>query len=154
MKPQIIYSLILAVVFSLFLFACNQPAKTDAVEKTTRDTTETKSPSASMPEYDPAMDPLKVEAAFVKLLADTLNVKFYEGTFKPGDSVALHTHPDHLVYVVEGGTLSIYNKEGVLNVLELKEGMGLMLGTETHSGKNTGKTTVKLLIADIYRPRG
>jgi len=31
--------------------------------------------------------------------------------------------------------------------------MGLVGGGLTHSGKNTGSTTVKLVFADIYRPR-
>ena len=154
MKMKVTIHFILAVAICFALIACNQQAKTDEAAQAGNTTGAAKTETSSMPEYDPAMDPMKVEAAFVKALADTLNVKFYEATFKPGDSVGLHTHPDHLVYVIEGGTLEIYTKDGAVNVLELKAGMGLMLGSETHSGKNSGKTTVKLLIADIYRPRG
>jgi len=151
MKQPIFHSLMLVAGFCFILFACNQPAKTDEAEKTDKDTT--KIESASMPAYDPAMDPLKVEAAFAKVLADTLNVKLYEVTLNPGDSVGLHTHPDNAVYVIEGGTGEIKLKDGSVQAVEFKKGMGLIGGSVTHSGKNTGTTTIKLLIADIYRPR-
>ena len=154
MKKKVILHFIVAVGICFALIACNQQAKTDEAAQAVTTNGAAKTETSSMPEYDPAMDPLKVEAAFLKVLADTLNVKFYEATFKPGDSVGLHTHPDHVLYVVAGGTLTIYAKDGAANVLELKAGMGLVLASETHSGKNSGKTTVKLLVADIYRPRG
>ena len=134
---------------AIFLLACNnekkdEPAKTDA----------TKTESASMPAYDPAMDPVKVEAsAITNMFADTLGVKFYELVIKPGDSVAMHAHPDHLVYVVDGGMTELTSKGGTAQPVEFKTGMGIVTGPDTHMGKNTGTTTIKLLVADIYRAR-
>lgn len=136
------------------LFACNQPAKTDEATKTIDTTTDIKTESTSMPAYDPAMDPVKVEAAFAKVHADTLNVKLYEVALKPGDSVALHTHPDHIFYVIEGGKAEIKLKDTEAQIFDLKAGTGLVLGAQTHSGKNIGTTTIKILVGDIYRPRG
>jgi quercetin dioxygenase-like cupin family protein len=151
MKQKTNINFILALGISIALIACNQQSKTD---KTKTDTTSAgKTETTTMPAYDPAMDPTTVEAAFIKVLADTLNVKLYELVAKPGDSVGLHTHPDHILYVVDGGTLEIKLKDGTLNVLEVKPGMGFMLGPETHSAKIGGATTVKLVVADIYRPR-
>ena len=87
----------------LSIIGCNEPAATS--EKTEKDTSSvaTKSDTSSMPVYDPALDPLTVGAQFSRMLSDTLNIKMYEFTMKPGDSVALHAHPDHLVYVLQGG---------------------------------------------------
>ena len=107
-----------------------------------------------MPAYDAAMDPVKVEANVLsRILADTLGVKFYELMIKPGDSVGLHSHPDHLVYVIDGGFVELKNKEGKATPTEFKTGMGVMTGPDIHSGKNTGTTTIKMVVADIYRPR-
>ena len=106
-----------------------------------------------MPAYDPAMDPIKVEAAFAKVHADTLNVKMYEVTLNPGDSVGFHTHPDYTLYVLQGGTVRLTSKDGTALVNEMPTGMGVIFPTGTHSGKNIGTTTVKLLVTDIYRPR-
>ena len=142
-------SIFLALLMSFVFIACNnekkdEPAKTDA----------TKTETSSMPAYDPAMDPIKVEANFItKIFSDTLGVKFYEIVLKPGDSVAMHAHPDHLVYVVDGGMTELTSKGGTPQPVEFKTGMGLVTGPDTHMGKNTGTTTIKLLVADIYRAR-
>lgn len=139
------------LISALFVASCND-ATTDT-ETTGKDTTTTTQDDNSMPAYDAALDPLTVEAAYANKLADTLGVKMYEITLKPGDSVALHNHPDHSMYVIQGGKLSITVQGGEAKEFDMKPGMGMMVGPENHNGKNVGKTTVKLLLHDIYRPR-
>ena len=151
MKQKTNIHFILALGISIALIACNQQSKTDETKTDTTSTGNTE--TITMATYDPAMDPLTVEAAFIKKLADTLNIKLYEVALKPGDSAALNTHTDFIIYVLEGGTLETKTKDGTIQMLELKPGMGLVGGGLTHSGKNTGSTTVKLVFADIYRPR-
>jgi quercetin dioxygenase-like cupin family protein len=147
-------ALLVAITFSLA--ACNNTATTDNANTGTADTNSTSTNNAdeSMPAYDQAMDPLTVEAQFAKKLADTLNVKMYEITLKPGDSAMVHTHPDYSLYVLEGGKLAVTTQGADRQELDLQKGMGLVSGSQTHSAKNIGKTTVRLLVHDIYRPRG
>ena len=146
----------LVVISSLFLLSCNQPATTS--EKSTEDTTAiaaSKDSSSTMPAYDPAMEPLTVGAKFSKKLGDTLNIKMYEFTVKPGDSWALHTHPDHTVYVLQGGKMALFiQAAGKQDTLTFPTGMALISGPLSDSGRNIGNTTIKLLVQDIYRPRG
>jgi hypothetical protein len=144
------------VLLSLFfLIACNEPATTS--EKNEKDTTPvvSNSDASPMPAYDPAMEPLTVGAKMSKKLGDTLGVKMYEFTAKPGESWALHTHPDHMVYVLQGGKMALYMREmGRQDTLTFPTGMALISGPLSDSGRNIGNTTIKLLVADIYRPRG
>jgi quercetin dioxygenase-like cupin family protein len=142
------------LISGLFLIGCNESATTS--EKNDTDTTSfvTNSDTSSMPAYDPAMDPLTVGAAFSKKLGDTLNTKMYVATLKPGDSVALHTHPDHTFYVLQGGKIEATIQGKGRQVFDLKKGMGWIGGPATDFGKNIGNTTVKWLEVDIYRPRG
>lgn len=151
MKQKSNTGLLLALLMTFtFLIACDNEAKKDESAKT--DVTKTETPA--MPAYDAAMDPVKVEANIIsRILADTLNVKFYELIIKPGDSVGLHSHPDHLVYVIDGGMVELKNKDGKAAPTEFKTGMGVVTGPDIHSGKNTGTTTIKMVVADIYRPR-
>ncbi len=55
-------------------------------KKTTTDTSAAtaNSDTSSMPAYDAAMDPLTVGAKMSKKLRDTLGLKMYEFTVKPG----------------------------------------------------------------------
>ena len=153
MKQIKFKSFFLVFIATLFLISCYESATTSEKNDMDTATTVTKTETSSMPAYDAAMDPLTVEAAFAKKLGDTLNIKVYEVTLKPGDSVALHTHPDHTLYVVQGGKIIITPQGGEGQELDLKTGMGMIMATQTHSGKNIGNTTVKLLVSDVYRPR-
>ena len=141
-------SVFLALMMSFLFIACNNEKKDD--EPIPAETTTESSPVSA---YDPAMDPVNVEAAFVTMMADTLGIKFYEVSFKPGDSVNFHTHPDNIIYVLEGGTAEITPKDGETQVVEFKTGMGLVGGPATHKGKIIGTKNLKLLVADVYRPR-
>ena len=142
------------LISMLFLISCNQSATTS--NENDKDTTAvaTSSDTSSMPAYDPAMDPLTVGAAFSKKLGDTLNMKMFEVTLKPGDSVAIHTHPDHTFYVLQGGKIEVNIQGAGKQIMDLKPGMGWISGPLTDFGKNIGNTHVKWLEVDVYRPRG
>ncbi len=146
MKQKTSTSIFLTLFMAVIIFSCNSENKSD-------ESVAPEAQTASMPAYDPEMDPIKVEAKFIKLLSDTLNVKLYEFAFNPGDSVEIHTHPDNVIYVLEGGTINIKPKDGEEQAVEFKTGTGFVSGSGTHWGWNSGKTTVRLLVADIYRPR-
>jgi hypothetical protein len=143
-----------ALISVLFLIGCKESATTSGEKD--RDTTSAlaNGDTASMPAYDPAMDPITVGAEFSEKLSDTLNIKMYAFTLKPGDSAALHTHPDHAVYVLEGGKLAVTFQGTGRQIMDLKTGMGFISGPISDAGKNVGNTTIKLLVTDIYRPRG
>ena len=144
----------LVFISVLFLVACNNAATTS--EKNDSDTTAAvgNDDTSSMPAYDAAMDPLVVAAAFSKKLGDTLNMKLYETSIKPGDSVAIHTHPDHSFYVLQGGKIEVTIQGQGKIIMDLKPGMGWIGGPLTDFGKNIGNTTVKWVETDVYRPRG
>ena len=146
-------ALLLATCLSLVYLSCNPKAKPGEVVNADTTTVPSATAKPGLPVFDPAKDPLLVEAQFLKLLADTLNVQLYEVTFKPGDSVALHTHPDFILYVLEGGTMEIVSEGAGPQVVEFKAGMGMVLPSESHAAKNTGKSTIRILAANIYRPR-
>jgi quercetin dioxygenase-like cupin family protein len=142
---------ILFVLFIGFAFiACDNEAKKDEPKKVEGFKIE----FPEMPAYDAAMDPLKVEAAFLKLHKDTLGIKLYEVTLNPGDSVGMHTHPDHIVYVVQGGTLRLYSGDGKFQESAMPTGAAVVVPYLSHYGKNIGNTIIKLIVADIHRPRG
>lgn len=145
------YIPVIALLTLFISSACNQAAKTD--ESAKADTVAARAEASTMPAYDPELDPVKVEAPFLTLHKDTLGIKLYEVTLKPGDSVGLHTHPDHVLYVAQGGTIKIYPKEGEPQTAELPTGAAMIFPAQSHSGINTGTTTVKLVVADIYRPK-
>jgi hypothetical protein len=139
---------------ALFLVSCKEPAtnqenndKAGAPELSSQDT-------ISTPAYDPAMDSYNLGGEGLKKFGDTLGVKMYEFTAKPGDSWALHSHPDHTAYILQGGTVALFmSTTGRQDTITFPTGMGLISGPLSDSGRNIGKTTIRFLVTDIYRPR-
>ncbi|MFT3704984.1 MAG: cupin domain-containing protein [Agriterribacter sp.] len=142
-----------AMLLFLFLASCNQTAVTSESKGSDTTPAVSKKDTSSMPMYDAAMDPLIVGAAFSKKLGDTLGMKMFEVAIKPGDSVAIHTHPDHTFYVLQGGKIEVNIKGAGVKIFDLQPGMGWISGPLTDFGKNIGNTTVKWLEVDVYRPR-
>lgn len=105
--------------------------------------------------YQQSLDPLMVGEAFLdQKFVDTLLLQMYKTTIKPGDSMALHQHPDHTVYVLKGGKLKLsFNGQEPVE-MDFVEGTGFMSGPASDYAVNIGDTDVSFLIHEIYRPRG
>ena len=149
MKQKTNMRIFLVLFISFAFFACNQKKETGEATKT--DTTKTA--TVSMPDFDASMDATKTAGYPATVLADSLNLKAYEFVVNPGDSVPLHAHPDHVIYVLEGGTAEIKGKDGNAQTAEFKKGACMIMAAQSHSAKNTGTTPLKLLIVHVYRPR-
>jgi hypothetical protein len=153
-KANIRFTVLVSV---LFLISCNQSANTS--EKNDKDTVQVvaTADTTSIPVYDPALDPLTVAGANGKLHHDSLGIKIYETWAKPGEFTPLHSHPDHAIYVLEGGKAMFYSRDipgaekGI--PIELKTGEGFVNGPLSDSARNIGNTTIRLLQIDVHRPR-
>lgn len=145
----------LVATLMLFLLSCNDtPTTTEATHSDTTSVAASTSDTPAAPVYDPAMDPVTTGGTKIKKLGDTLDIKMYEFTIKPGESWGLHTHPHHTVYMLQGGKIALYMREaGRQDTLTFPTGMSLIGGPLTDSGKNIGNTTIKMLINDIYGHR-
>ena len=146
MKARVYTSLL--VIACIFIFSCKQANQAE---------TAAEAPVAeekpAVMEIDPKTDPLVVGKEFATVFSDTLNVQLYEMVMEPNDSIGLHIHPDHSVYVLEGGTMMLYiNCEEAVE-MELPTGAGFVSGPLTDCAKNIGDTSIRLLINEIYRPR-
>ncbi len=150
MKSTCNFRLIAATILAFFFVACNQ--KKDEEKSTHTDSTVTK--KVEMNGFEASMDATTVSGYPARVLADSLGLKPYEFVAKPGDSIPIHMHPDHVLYVLEGGTARITAKEGGSQVVEFKTGSCNVNGPAGHSAKNIGTTTLRLLIVHVYRPRG
>jgi len=153
MKTKNYLTLSVIVLVSLLTFSCKETA---TKEKPMEEKTQTQANGDNkdaMPVIDPALDPLVVGKEFTKVFSDTLNVQMYELTMKPGDSIGLHQHLDHSVYVLEGGKLMLYINGTDAVEMELKSGVGFVSGPLTDAAKNVGETTIKLILTEIHRPR-
>jgi quercetin dioxygenase-like cupin family protein len=131
--------------------ACNSENSEVATTPSQPDTTaQTKTENAFS--YDASKDGMLIAPEMTRKLGDTLGFKMYEVTLKAGDSLPLHSHPDHAFYVINGGKAAIYFGND-RQEWELKPGMGFVNGPVSDAAKNIGKTDLKFLVVDVYRAR-
>ena len=100
-----------------------------------------------------AADPLEVAPDMYKLVYENDRVRVMQVTFKPGEQIAEHSHPDHFVYILEGGNLKITKKDGTLTDAVLNVGDVIWINAETHWAVNTGTTPVRILVTELKDPQ-
>ena len=143
-KPAII-----ALAISFVFIACNnsenktEPANTDTTASTTKMDTTAQTQD---------MDATKVAAGLYTVAKDSMGIRVLNILYKPGDSSAMHSHPDNALYVIDGGKTEFIGKDGSKQVVDFKSGTAMINGAGTHSVKNVGKTTVKAILVEVNRP--
>ena len=104
---------------------------------------------AALPLAAIAQEPATVGPTIYKQTLDNERVRVFEVTFKKGAEIAMHSHPDHAVYVVLGGKLEITLADGTKNVIEAKPGETFFLPAQAHSARNVGKGTIKVTVTEL-----
>ena len=104
---------------------------------------------AVAPVAAPAQDPATVDPKIYRQTLDNDRVRVFEVIFKKGGTVAMHSHPDHIAYVVTGGKLELTLADGSKQVLEAKPGETFFLPAQAHSTKNIGNGTVKVIVTEL-----
>ncbi len=150
MNQQIKTRLFLVLGISIALAACNQSGKKEVDLKTTDSTVNTKTEAVQTD----VPDAVQAAPGLYKVAADTMGIRILEATYNPGDSSALHSHPDYAIYAAQGGTATFYGKDGTKIENEMKTGTIMIKPGESHSVKNTGKTSLKVILVEVRRPMG
>lgn len=97
-----------------------------------------------------AQDPVKVDPkVYKKVLLNNDKVRVMSVEFAPGKIMPWHSHPHHTIYALTDGTLEITEKGKPAAIAKFKAGDVLYFTPVTHTGKNVGKNTVKLVVTEI-----
>ncbi|HEY0660927.1 MAG TPA: cupin domain-containing protein [Lysobacter sp.] len=97
-----------------------------------------------------AQDPAAVAPDIYKCTFENEHTRLCEVTFKAGAKIASHSHPDHLVYVLQPGKMRITDDatgEGADN--DFAVGQAVWMPAVTHHGENIGQTEVKALVIEF-----
>jgi quercetin dioxygenase-like cupin family protein len=96
-----------------------------------------------------AQDPAKVAPNLYKVVLDNDKVRVMELNIAPNDIVPWHNHPYHFVYALADGKLEITDKGKAPQTAEIKAGEVMEMAATTHMAKNTGGTTIKLIVTEL-----
>ena len=96
-----------------------------------------------------AEDPLAVGPDVYSLKFENERVRILEISFQPGQSIAMHSHPDHAVYVLAPGTLQLTHPDGSVMDFVGEEGQVVWIPAESHSAVNTGATEMRAVVIEL-----
>lgn len=151
MNQKAICQYVLAAGISLVFFSCKQKEK--STETSATDTTATSGTDTTQVSNMPAvMDAVRAAPDQYKVAADSLGIRVLKVNYKPGDSSALHSHPDYVVYAIDGASATFYNKDGAAAESPMKAGAINIRAAEEHSVKNTGKGPINVIVIEVTRP--
>jgi quercetin dioxygenase-like cupin family protein len=141
----------LIAIYACCISGCDNQSKEDQSVNSTHagDTTA----SSRYTRFDSSRGVTAISPNLYKQLADTLDVRVLMGTYKPGDSSIMHAHPDFALYVLDGGTVELTGDDGNKQNIEFTKDMAVVLPAATHSAKNIGNTTLRLIVVEVNRPR-
>lgn len=97
-------------------------------------------------------DPLNVDSSIYNLKLSNDRVRAFIVQFKPGQSIAVHKHPDHVVHAITSGRIMIHEVGKDPMEMDVAAGTTLFLPAQSHSAKNTGNTTLRLFVVELKEP--
>jgi quercetin dioxygenase-like cupin family protein len=90
-------------------------------------------------------DPVEVAPHVYKVPLENDRVRVLDIHLRPGESVPEHSHPAHVIYVVNDCRVKFTYPDGEFEDLELKAGQTLWSDSVTHTPENTGTTEIHAL---------
>jgi len=73
-----------------------------------------------------------------------------ETTYPQGGSVPMHEHRfPHVLYAIEGGAVETTAPDGTVTRFEVRPGQALWRDAQSHSARNVGPTTVRIVEVEI-----
>ena len=96
-------------------------------------------------------DPYEVGGQYYTLLLENEQVRVSDIKFKPGDKMAMHSHPKHLVYALSSGKIKFEYPDGTTKEVAIEAGQVVWASEESHATENIGGTDMHLLLVELKR---
>lgn len=107
---------------------------------------------ALLPAQARAQDPVPIYPANYKVMIENDRVRVMDFRLRKGDREDFHTHPAHVLYVLEPFRISFRFPDGRTGVREVEAGEVLYSEAVTHSPTNIGETDAHGILIELKTP--
>jgi beta-alanine degradation protein BauB len=97
------------------------------------------------------MDALQAAPEVSTLVMENDRVRVLDIKFKPGQKTVMHSHPDHVLYVLKGSKIKMTLPSGSTNEVNLKAGQAFWMNAGQHAVENLGKTEAHNLVIEMKK---
>ena len=94
-------------------------------------------------------DTCTVAPANCKILKEDATFRVIDYKAKKGDKVGMHSHPAHVIYVLEGGKTKFTNADGTTKELETKAGDVLLNPPTVHASEH--ESDLHVIIVELKK---
>jgi quinol monooxygenase YgiN/quercetin dioxygenase-like cupin family protein len=105
-----------------------------------------------LPPRAAAQDPVPLYPDNYKVLIENERVRVMDFRLRKGDSERLHSHPAHVLYVMEPFTVKFTLGDGTVRTRQVKAGEVLYSEAVTHSPVNIGDTDAHGILMELKGP--
>jgi quercetin dioxygenase-like cupin family protein len=98
-----------------------------------------------------AQDPVKVDPKHYKVVLNNEHVRIMDVRIKPGEKIPMHSHPNHVIYSLTGGTVKYTLADGKAETVTGKAGQAVWHNAEKHTVDNVGKTETHVLDIELKK---
>jgi quercetin dioxygenase-like cupin family protein len=84
-----------------------------------------------------------------KVLLDNDQVRVLDVRIQPGQKIAMHSHPENVVYYVSDYKIKVTSPDGKTAIREGKAGTAVWFGPLTHAVENAGTTEIHLVQTEM-----
>jgi quercetin dioxygenase-like cupin family protein len=96
-----------------------------------------------------AQDAVKTQPDMNKVLFENDRVRVIEVTTPPGKGIDMHSHPDHLVYMLDDNKTRMTGKDGKAMDVEGKKGGVRWVDATSHKVENVGTTPLHAIVVEL-----
>ena len=97
----------------------------------------------------PWRDPLDVAPGHYTVRLDNERVRVLEGVDQPGQSIAMHDHPDTVMVALAPFERRLTLANGRVLMTSSRAGDVRWMPAQAHSGENTGRTETRALFVEL-----
>jgi quinol monooxygenase YgiN/quercetin dioxygenase-like cupin family protein len=106
----------------------------------------------NLPPLAAAQDPVPIYPANYKVLIENDQVRVMDFRLRKGDTEDFHSHPAHVLYVLEPFKIRFGFPDGRTGMREVKAGEVLFSEAVTHSPVNVGETDAHGILIELKTP--
>ena len=99
-----------------------------------------------------AQDAVRLAGSVYQKLMENDRIRLLKIDLQPEERTITHFHPDHLLYILEGGKMAVTDSLGNAGVMDLVKGDYYWFGAGKHSIVNLGTTTINAVMVELKEP--
>jgi beta-alanine degradation protein BauB len=108
--------------------------------------------AVTLPAVASAQDPVPLYPANYSVLIENEQVRVMDFRLRKGDTEDFHSHPPHVLYVLEPFTIRFKFRDGRTGMRTVKAGEVLFSEAVTHSPVNVGETDAHGILIELKSP--